>query len=437
MATVKNVGLSPINIGDVKKYTAMQSPSYKEEFWQKMRETNDTDYYLSLLNQADKKGLKLEDIDFTNLDSVDDQWAAFYNAAAADNTIKTDYGENYGELTEKEYLTKIIDQKREYNAWVKQEAEIAAQKEAMSGWDKFWNGVGAWFTELGYSLEQIPLSLMDLVTNWDGGDSVGFIEDWRQDTIRRQQELADYERKYTNLRDVETWEPTFAGQLAMGSAQTLGLMIPSIISNFVVPGSGFYVMYGNMFAQNVYEARHNPDVQATQVEILLRAFLMSAAEAYVEKAFGSSLLDDVVLNGRKFGTELVKVTTLEGIKMLGKDILHEATEEALQEIASNLVNMTLSLGNSTWDQYIPENLSQDIALAALMGGIFAAGNITIGGLISDIKSGRIIRNITRKFTAGDIISDYNTKTKGKTNTKVDGYHATNFFELSYFPILST
>lgn len=428
MATVKNVGLSPINIGDVKKYTAMQSPSYKEEFWQKMRETNDTDYYLSLLNQADKKGLKLEDIDFTNLDSVDDQWAAFYNAAAADNTIKTDYGEDYGELTEKEYLTKIIDQKREYNAWVKQEAEIAAQKEAMSGWDKFWNGVGAWFTELGYSLEQIPLSLIDLVTNWDGGESVGFIEDWRQDTIRRQQELADYERKYTNLRDVETWEPTFAGQLAIGSSQTLGLMIPSIISNFVVPGSGFYVMYTNMFAQNVYEARHNPDVQATQVEILLRAFLMSAAEAYVEKAFGSSLLDDVVLNGRKFGTELVKVTTWEGIKMLAKDILHEATEEALQEIASNLVNMTLSLGNSTWDQYIPENLSQDIAMAALMGGIFAAGNITIGGLISDIKSGRIIRNITRKFTAGDIISDYNTKTKGKTNTKVDGYHATNFFE---------
>ena len=106
MATVKNVGLSPINIGDAKKYTAMQSPSYKEEFWQKMRETNDTDYYLSLLNQADKKGLKIDDIDFTNLDDVDDQWAAFYMEAAADNTTKTDYGklgdEELGELTEKE-----------------------------------------------------------------------------------------------------------------------------------------------------------------------------------------------------------------------------------------------------------------------------------------------------------------------------------------------
>ena len=440
MATVKNVGLSPINIGDAKKYTAMQSPSYKEEFWQKMRETNDTDYYLSLLNQADKKGLKIDDIDFTNLDDVDDQWAAFYMEAAADNTTKTDYGklgdEELGELTEKEYLGKILDKKREYNVWVKQEAEIAAQKEAMSGWDKFWNGVGAWSKELGYSLEQIPLSLLDFVTNWDGGDSVGFIEDWRQDTIRRQQELADYERKYTNLRDVETWDPTFVGQLAMGSAQTLGLMIPAMLSNFAVPGSGFYVMYGSMFVENVYEARHNPNVEATQVEIILRAFLMTAAEAAVEKWLGSSLLDDVVLNGKRFGTEMVKVTTLEGLKILGKDILHEAVEEGLQEIASNLVNMTLSLGNSTWDQYIPENLANDVGMAALMGAIFAAGNITIGGLMNDIKSGRIIRNITRKFQAGDIISNYNTKTKTKGNTKVDtkvdtktdGYHATNFFE---------
>ena len=440
MATVKNVGLSPINIGDAKKYTAMQSPSYKEEFWQKMRETNDTDYYLSLLNQADKKGLKIEDIDFTNLDDVDDQWAAFYMEAAADNTTKTDYGklgdEELGELTEKEYLGKILDKKREYNVWVKQEAEIAAQKEAMSGWDKFWNGVGAWFTELGYSLEQIPLSLLDFVTNWDGGDSVGFIENWRQDTIRRQQELADYERKYTNLRDVESWDPTFVGQLAMGSAQTLGLMIPAMLSNFAAPGSGFYVMYGSMFVENVYEARHNPNVEATQVEIILRAFLMTAAEAAVEKWLGSSLLDDVVLNGKRFGTEMVKVTTLEGLKILGKDILHEAVEEGLQEIASNLVNMTLSLGNSTWDQYIPENLANDVGMAALMGAIFAAGNITIGGLMNDIKSGRIIRNITRKFQAGDIISNYNTKTKTKGNTKVDtkvdtkpdGYHATNFFE---------
>lgn len=433
MATVKNVGLSPLNMGDVKKYTAMQSPSYKEEFWKKMSDTNDIDYYLYALNEADKKGLKIEDIDFSNLDSIDDQWSAFYTQALADDTTKTDYGtviegeEPWGELTEKQYLTKLLDKKREYNIWLKEEAEIAAQKEAMSGWDKFWNGVGAWGTELLHSLEQIPLSLADFVTNWDGGDSVGFIEDWRQDLMNRQRELANYERSYTNLRAVDgDWDPTFMGQLVMGSAQTLGLMIPSMITNFVIPGSGFWVMYSNVFLENVYEARHDPNVNASQIEIILRGALMAGAEAYIEWALGSSMLDDLVLNGKKFSKELVNVTTKEGLKILGKDIIHEACEEALQELSGYMVNMVLSLANPTWEQTMSDDLAKDIGMAALMGGIFAAANIVNSTVIQDIANGRVVRNITRKFTAGDIISDY--KVDKKTNKVKEGFHATNFFE---------
>lgn len=432
MATVKNVGLSPINVGDVKKYTAMQSPSYKEEFWEKMYDTNDTDYYLYALNEADKKGLRIEDIDFTNLDNIDDQWSAFYAQALADNTTKTDYGtvidgeEPWGELTEKEYLTKLIDRKREYNIWLKEEAEIAAQKEAMSGWDKFWNGVGAWGTELLYSLERLPLSLVDFVTNWDGGESVGFIEDWRQDTIKRQEELANYERKYTNLRSVDDWDPTFIGELAMGSAQTLGLMIPSMISNIFLPGSGFWVMYSNVFLENVYEARHDPNINASQVEIILRGALMAGAEAYIEWALGSSMLDDLVLNGKRFSKEMIKVTTKEGLKMVVKDMVHEACEEALQELSGYLVNMVLSLENPTWEQTLSENLARDVGMAALMGAMFSAGNIVIDSTIKDIKSGRFLRNISRNFQAGDIISDY--KVDRKTGKVKEGYHPTNFLE---------
>ena len=36
MATVKNVGLSPINRGDVQRFTAQQSPAFRQEFWDKM-----------------------------------------------------------------------------------------------------------------------------------------------------------------------------------------------------------------------------------------------------------------------------------------------------------------------------------------------------------------------------------------------------------------
>ncbi len=450
MTTVKNVGLSPINRGDVKKYTAMQSPSFREDFWDKMNSTNDVDYYMYVLNEADKKGLKLEDIDFNGLDSLDDQWAAFYMEAAADNITKKDYGEidgeAWGELTEKEYLGKILNKKKEYNAWVRQEAEIAAQKEAMSGWDKFWNGVGSFFVELGYGLETIPLALVDFVTNWDSGESVGFIEDWRLNLEERQANLADYERKYTYLRNVDDWDTTFLGDLTIGAAQTLSLMIPSAISNYLLPGSGMYVMYGASFLENVYEARHNPDVSATQVEIILRAALMTGAEIAVEKLMGASLLDNVVLNGRKFSTELGKVSAKEGLKILGKEIVHEAAEEALQELSSGLTNMVLSLGNTSFEQYNSKNLAADIGMAALMGAIFAAGNVINGQVIKDIATGRFIRTLTGKYKGGDVISNKNliSEPKKKTTSEDEkkgsikdvtkkqkdpnGFHATNFFE---------
>lgn len=450
MTTVKNVGLSPINRGDVKKYTAMQSPSFREDFWDKMNSTNDADYYMYVLNEADKKGLKLEDIDFNGLDSLDDQWAAFYMEAAADNITKKDYGEidgeAWGELTEKEYLGKILNKKKEYNAWVRQEAEIAAQKEAMSGWDKFWNGVGSFFVELGYGLETIPLALADFVTNWDSGESVGFIEDWRLNLEERQTNLADYERKYTYLRNVDDWDTTFLGDLTIGAAQTLSLMIPAAVSNYLLPGSGMYVMYGASFLENVYEARHNPDVSATQVEIILRAALMTGAEMAIEKLMGASLLDNVVLNGRKFSTELGKVSAKQGLKILGKDIVHEATEEALQELSSGLTNMVLSLGNSSFEQYNSKNLAADIGMAALMGAIFAAGNVINGQIIKDIATGRFIRTLTGKYKAGDVISNKNLISEPKKKTDQEdekknsikdvtkkqkdpnGFHATNFFE---------
>lgn len=450
MTTVKNVGLSPINRGDVKKYTAMQSPSFREDFWDKMNSTNDADYYMYVLNEADKKGLKLEDIDFNGLDNLDDQWAAFYMEAAADNITKKDYGEidgeAWGELTEKEYLGKILNKKKEYNAWVRQEAEIAAQKEAMSGWDKFWNGVGSFFVELGYGLETIPLALVDFVTNWDGGESLGVIEDWRLNLEERQANLADYERKYTYLRNVDDWDTTFLGDLTIGAAQTLSLMIPAAISNYLLPGSGMYVMYGASFLENVYEARHNPDVSATQVEIILRAALMTGAEVAIEKLMGASLLDNVVLNGRKFSTELGKVSAKEGLKILGKEIVHEAAEEALQELSSGLTNMVLSLGNTSFEQYNSKNLAADIGMAALMGAIFAAGNVINGQVIKDIATGRFIRTLTGKYKGGDVISNKNLISEPKKKTTQDdekkgsikdvtkkqkdpnGFHATNFFE---------
>ena len=70
---------------------------------------------------------------------------SFTEKVAADSNTLTDYGEGYGEMTEKDYLGKMLEQKKKYNAWIREEEKIQVTKEAMSGWDKFWAGTGPLF----------------------------------------------------------------------------------------------------------------------------------------------------------------------------------------------------------------------------------------------------------------------------------------------------
>lgn len=194
--TVKNVGLSPINIGTVKKFTAKQSPLYKESQWKKFEKTNDTDIYLAALKTAKDQGLTEKDFNYEGLlGDPDDEWAEFYRVALADKTTKKDYGtigdEHLGELTEQEYMGKVLEQKRKYNEWLLEEQRIAAEKEAMKGFEKFINGVGAFFGEVGLSLEQTFLSVVDFLgskATWTGErwtdpnfgqhEAEGEIDDW-------------------------------------------------------------------------------------------------------------------------------------------------------------------------------------------------------------------------------------------------------------------
>lgn len=419
--TVKNIGLSPINRGTIQEYAAKQNPNFRQEIWDDKLKTNDTDFYLYTLKKAQERGIGPDAFNYEGLDqNPQDEWAEFYRVVMADDQETKDYGEDYGTLTEKEYLGKLLEEKREYNAWVHEEERIAQEKEALSGWEKFWNGTGAFFSNLGLSLEQTALSLVDFFTNWDGDkESADWLQPWVDSLEARKLEQADFERRYTDLRDVETWETTFGGTLVIGGAQTLGLMLPSIVANYFLPGSGMYVMYGGMFVNNVYEARHDKDVAASEVEILLRAALQTGVELAIEKMLGSSLLDDLVLNSTaaRAGREFVKVSTSQGIKILLKNMAHEAAEEALQEIGSNAVNMIMAQGNKTWEKYNSDTLILDVSTAALLGGIFSAGHIMLSTGSSQLLSN--IRALAGKSKPGDVIVDYRTEKGSKPKTIVE------------------
>lgn len=419
--TVKNVGLAPINRGEVQKYTAKQSPAFKQEFWDRFAQTNDLDYYMYVLNQADSKGIGIDNINFDGLDgNVDDEWAEFYKEVLADNTEIKDYGEDYGEMTEKQYLSKVLDQKREYIAWVKEEEKIAAEKEAMSGWEKFWAGVGHFFVNVGYTIEQSVLSIFDFVTNWDSdGEPAAWLKPWADNLEERKVQLADWERRYS-YRDVKTWDTGFGATMLLGAANTLGLMIPAFIANKIHPGAGMYVMYGTRFTNNVYEARNTPDLSVSEGEIILRAILQTGVELLIEQALGPSMLDDMILNAGRAGRQFVKVTTLNGIKILAKEMLHEATEEFLQELGSAMVNMIMGLGNEEWQKFNSENLAQDLGIAALLGGLFAGARIVVPSILTEpVKA---IQAATGHLKAGNVIADVPStlKTKkGSASTEVN------------------
>lgn len=447
MATVKNVGLSPINRGDVQRYTAQQSPAFRQEFWDKMEKTNDIDYYLYMLGEADKKGITAQSMNFEGLQgNIDDQWAEFYKNVAASSTEVKDYGEGYGEMTEKDYLTKILDQKRKYNAWLIEEAQIKAEKEAMDGWDKFWAGTGHFFVNVGYSMETGLMSIVDFITNYDGGESLDFIQSWKENQEGRQKQLADWERRYS-YRDVETWDTGFGATMVIGAANTLGLMLPAMVANRIKPGAGMWTMYGTIFTQNVFEARQNPELSVTEADILLRAALQTGIEVFVEKALGSSMLDDLVLGTGRASKEFVKVTTWSGIKHLTKQVVQEASEEFFQELGSAMVNMVLSLDNEQWLQYNSETLAKDLGIAALLGGLFSGTRVigpeiikapikAVQAMIGKTKTGDIIANqaslASVKVTVpGDTKVDTTTKPEVPAKPeqpKVQEYHRMNMFE---------
>ena len=202
---------------------------------------------------------------------------------------------------------------------------------------------------------------------------------------------------------MKTGDTGFGATMLLGSAHTLGLMIPAAIANKIAPGAGMYTMYGSVFAQNVFEARNDPNITASEGEIFLRAALQTGVEVAVELALGASMLDDVILHAGRGSKEMVKVTTKSGVKLFAKEILQEASEEFLQELGSSMVNMVLALDNDTWLQYNSENLAADLGMAALLGGIFAGGRIVIPEIAMAPVRG--VRTLTGNIKPGEVIAD--------------------------------
>ena len=151
--------------------------------------------------------------------------------------------------------------------------------------------------------------------------------------------LDEWERTHTYIRDVDG-NMTPVGKYVAGIANSIGMMMPAILANAAIPGSGMAFFYTGIYGSNVYENATNPATENSPSWIkVANAAVKTGTEAVIEyglgKMLGGTLQNQLLgLSGRgikEFGKHA-------GIKFLFKSAAQEGLEEFLQDFSTNLVD---------------------------------------------------------------------------------------------------
>lgn len=173
-------------------------------------------------------------------------------------------------------------------------------------------------------------------------------------------------------KDVERENPLFEGQSAEEFIKRWNAMVPSLVANAVLPGSGLPVMAasaaGNKYA-DAYEKYGNTDM----------AFMLGSA------AGGASMLTEQFgglygsLGKTAAGQAVAKKLMAEapGLYSLANSVggkwLLDALSEGIEEGAEDVINYAIEKA-ITGDSDEMDNFGYDILLGALAGGVLGGGN---------------------------------------------------------------
>lgn len=447
---MKSVPLLPVYQQAANNYAATTNKYYDQEVADYAKANDKSDYYNYLLSQA-----KLKNIDeniFEGLEDAEDKFNKLFGATLADDKeIKEDWGLEFinegGEKenfkgTQVEYIDKLIELKQEYK---KQEQDLAmaqAKKDAMSGWERAWSNIGAFFGETAIGAEQFVAGLTEFIEFIAGGanwlvtgkyEDIGLTEgvDWQAN------QLADFERRYTDYRDING-NLTTTGKIWTTIGQGIGQQIPAAVANLVVPGSGYALLYAGSAAGSFNEYITKTDVNV--FEAAFKVAISTGLEMAIEKGLGK-MWGETGADIAKYGkfTEdtaarsLVKsITTKAGAGVIGKAALHglkdvaqESLEEFLQEWSNVVVDWVAAKCDSGFKSDVEdicnENGTFNIGKAferTLFAGLAGAAGAGFFGGIGKIS---YERNLS-KATGNSIFNkEYVVDENGKTRKL-------NFFE---------
>lgn len=436
------------------RYHLQNNPLYTDEMWLRESKSGSLNEYIRALDAIDTSEQGLESFyDAYNYEyaTETDKIAALYNEAFANRgnsdtvrvgVLKDANGNPVfdadGEVKTYEYTASDYDYYKslikenadlQYDQWLLDQAR--ERKNSMNGFVKVLGDIASVGTSFAYGLIDQVANIGDVFgslavateaaivddANWLDAYAASLAHDPMIDPIL--DGIINFESNYTHMRDVDG-NYTTLGKYIGGVGNTLGMMVPSIVtssllnkagvSERVINGISSGVFYTGATSGNIAESYRQYGASIPTQQIIANAAIKSVLEYGVERMLGSmmggTLIDDLVF-GRQAGNRMFgKTFVKQGLVRIGKDALQEGTEEVLQDFSSYYVDQTMSLINRNFGKL------SELSLQSIWDA-FAIG--AIASIAGNAKT--FLRNKSNLTKLGAFVRDKN----GKIKTDKDGH----------------
>lgn len=403
-----------------------QYKNFNMNMWQDALRLNEQDQYLAFLEQNKDAQLsdQFYDPEYYDYESMMlEMYLPFANKANIDKPRTTEVfdpesgdwiQQEIGTMSDYDWIKYQLDNARKLK---QEEIKLAIEdehKKAMGWMEALGHDALATLGELGEGTLSAITTFVDVFggIGYASYQGIANDENWfdayvkyfgdlsltaaEQESVRAA--LDEYERTHTHFRDVNG-NITGAGTYVAGIANSIGMMVPAIITNIATHGmSGAAILsagvfYTGIFGRNVYENATNPALKDTPSGAMFaNALVKTAVEAIIEYGLGQVLGGTVQnaligLRGRAGKILGGNISKLSGLGYVAKSALQEGFEEFLQDFSTNLVDQFFALYE---DGYANNGFTVQALIDAFFSGVLSSLFMSGGHIgLSEAKGGLV------------------------------------------------
>lgn len=337
-----------------------------------------------------------------------------------------------GKMSDRDYIQYQLD-----NAYAIRDLQIEQEikrqeRENMTTGEKVGHTIGAALAEFGEGVLSALTGLLDFIAapfaafaGMAEGKSWGdaYVDYYAEDSLTAME-------KETVRAEMDKWlvektlfyddngNPTWAADWIGGLANSIGMMIPSIVINAVTGGAAsggiaFASFYASIYSSNLYTNATDPATADSPSWLQIsNAFVTSAAEAVIEKGLaklmGSSFVDNLIGVGGKAGAKGLRGVTTKGIsgilgkgggiKYLAKNALKEGAEEFLQDFGTQTINTFTGM---IYEGYEKEGFNFQTLIDSFFMGALMSVVMTGGGALVSRARGQGVNVSYKPITGHD------------------------------------